>query len=110
MVASEVLDPAAKPSVVERPWRRRRYDVRINLPLRRSTREALERAAMKEDVSPCVVARRGIESELQRLQKLGVLESSNQSARSPQEPPTRLSSAAADERTLNRRGQKAQPW
>ena len=54
-------------SAERRPWRRRRYDVRINLPLQRSLRDALEKAAIQEDVSPCVVARRGIESELNRL-------------------------------------------
>ena len=77
---SDVLDPAVESTVVERPWKRRRYDVRLNLPLRRSTRDALEKAAMKEDVSPCVVARRGIESEIQRLQRLGVLDNDSGSA------------------------------
>ena len=57
----------AEQLAAERPWRRRRYDVRMNLPLPRSMRDALNRAAVEQDVSPCEVARRGIRSELQRL-------------------------------------------
>ena len=47
--------------------RQRRYDARLNLPMRRHVLEALDRAAQSEDVSPCVVARRGILAELRRM-------------------------------------------
>ena len=47
--------------------RQRRYDARLNLPLRREVLEALDEAAQSEDVSACVVARRGIARELERI-------------------------------------------
>ena len=47
--------------------RQRRYDARLNLPMRQQVLDALDRAAQSEDVSPCVVARRGILAELRRM-------------------------------------------